>query len=177
VTALDVGPDGALYFATGGRGTDGGIYRVRWTGIATPKSIRFGRGIQEALDQPQLESDWARARVAAIKGKLGESWQTELDRILADRRNSDRDRLRAIELLTYFGPQPTTELLTDLSRDADPAMRARVARLMGGRSGDELTEPLAALLNDKDAWVRRVACESIAHRELARRCGACKPVG
>ena len=32
VTGLDVGPDGALYFCTGGRGTDGGIYRVRWTG-------------------------------------------------------------------------------------------------------------------------------------------------
>jgi putative membrane-bound dehydrogenase-like protein len=164
VTALEVGPDGALYFATGGRGTDGGIYRVRWTGNATAKSIRFGHGIQEALDQPQLESDWARARVAAIKGKLGERWETELDRILSDKRNSAHDRLRAMELLTYFGPQPTPALLIDLSRDADPAMRARVARLMGGRSDDTLTEPLVTLLGDKDAWVRRVACESIAHR-------------
>ncbi len=94
VTALDVGPDGALYFATGGRGTDGGVYRIRWTGTATPKSIRFGHGIQEALDQPQLESDWARAHIAAIKGKLGDRWQTELQRILTDKRNSAHDRLR-----------------------------------------------------------------------------------
>src|SRR4051812_12771269 len=164
VTALEVGPDGALYFSTGGRGTDGGIYRIRWTGTATTKPIRFGHGIQEALDQPQLESDWARARVAAIKGQLGERWQTELDRILTDKRNSAHDQLRAVELLTYFGPQPTPALLTDLSRDGDPAMRARVARLMGGRSDDTLTEPLVTLLGDKDAWVRRVACESIAHR-------------
>jgi HEAT repeat protein len=69
-----------------------------------------------------------------------------------------------VQLLTYFGPQPKTELLSELSHDADPAMRAQVARLMGGRSDDGLTEPLVALLGDKDAWVRRVACESISHR-------------
>ena len=38
VTDLDVGPDGALYFCTGGRGTDGGIYRVRWNGKVPPRS-------------------------------------------------------------------------------------------------------------------------------------------
>jgi putative heme-binding domain-containing protein len=164
VTALDVGPDGALYFATGGRGTDGGIYRIRWTGSAIPKAIRFGHGVQEALDQPQLESDWARAHVAGIKAKLGDRWQIELDRILTDRRNSAHDRLRAIELLTYFGPTPTPTLLVELSHDQDVAMRARAARLMGGRSDAELTEPLVALLGDNDAAVRRVACEAISHR-------------
>jgi putative heme-binding domain-containing protein len=164
VTALDVGPEGALYFATGGRGTDGGIYRVRWSGSTTPKSIRFGQGIQEALDQPQLESDWARARVAAVKGKLGPRWQTELERILTDKRNTPHDRLRSVELLTYFGPQPKSELLVQLTRDEDPTMRARVARLMGGRADEALTQPLISMLNDRDPWVRRVACESVAHR-------------
>ena len=32
VTDLAVGPDGALYFTTGGRGTQSGLYRVRYTG-------------------------------------------------------------------------------------------------------------------------------------------------
>ncbi len=32
VTDLDFGPDGAMYFVTGGRGTQSGLYRVRWTG-------------------------------------------------------------------------------------------------------------------------------------------------
>ena len=59
VTGLDVGPDGSLYFCTGGRGTDGGIYRVRYTGTATPQNISFGQGIRQALEQPQLQSDWA----------------------------------------------------------------------------------------------------------------------
>ena len=166
VTALEVGPDGSLYFATGGRGTDGGIYRIRWTGSAQPQSIRFGHGIQQALDQPQLDSDWARGRIAKIKVDLGERWQTELERILTDKRNTAKDRVRAIELLTYFGPTPTAALLNQLSHDDDAALRVRAARLMGGRPEAEFTEPLTALLSDADPWVRRTACEAIAHRRL-----------
>jgi putative heme-binding domain-containing protein len=32
VTDMAVGPDGALYFTTGGRGTQSGLYRIRYTG-------------------------------------------------------------------------------------------------------------------------------------------------
>jgi putative heme-binding domain-containing protein len=32
VTGLDFGPDGALYFVTGGRRTQSGLYRVKWIG-------------------------------------------------------------------------------------------------------------------------------------------------
>ena len=32
VTDLAVGPDGGLYFSTGGRGTEGGVYRISWRG-------------------------------------------------------------------------------------------------------------------------------------------------
>jgi putative heme-binding domain-containing protein len=164
VTALEVGPDGSLYFATGGRGTDGGVYRIRWTGNAPAKSIRFGHGIQSALDQPQLDSDWARARIAKVKADLGERWQIELERILTDNRNTASDRLRAIDLMTYFGPAPSPALLTQLSQDEHPTMRVRAVRLMGVRAESELDSPLVASLNDGDPWVRRTACESIAHR-------------
>jgi|FLOH01.1.fsa_nt_gi glucose/arabinose dehydrogenase/cytochrome c551/c552 len=34
VTDFEFGPDGALWFVTGGRGTQSGLYRVRWTGPA-----------------------------------------------------------------------------------------------------------------------------------------------
>jgi putative heme-binding domain-containing protein len=34
VTDLTVGPDGAIYFVTGGRGTQSGLYRVTWVGEA-----------------------------------------------------------------------------------------------------------------------------------------------
>jgi putative heme-binding domain-containing protein len=164
VTALDVGPDGALYFSTGGRGTDGGIYRVKWTGTGPPQNISFGQGIQQALDQPQLQSDWARARIAGIRRHLGERWQVELERILTNNRSVAKDRLRALELMTYFGPAPTPALLAALAKDKDPAIRANVARLIGNRTDGELGDPLVMMLRDSDPWVRRVACESVAHR-------------
>src|SRR5262249_43387718 len=44
------------------------------------------------------------------------------------------------------------------------AMRVRVARLMGTQDEDAFAGPLTSLLADSDAWVRRTACESIAHR-------------
>jgi putative heme-binding domain-containing protein len=164
VTGMDVGPDGALYFCTGGRGTDGGVYRVRWTGTPAADDIQFGRGVAEALHQPQLQSDWARMRVAAIKQKSGDGWQRELERVLANSQSPKRDRLRALDLLNYFGPQPSPQLLVQLTQDGDPVMRARAARLMGTRADAEFAAPLAKLLADRDALVRRVACESFAHR-------------
>ena len=32
LTGITFGPDGAMYFTVGGRGTQSAIYRVRWTG-------------------------------------------------------------------------------------------------------------------------------------------------
>lgn len=37
LTSLDFGPDGAMYFVTGGRGTQSGLYRVRYTEELTPE--------------------------------------------------------------------------------------------------------------------------------------------
>ena len=49
VTDLDIGPDGWLYFVTGGRGTGGGVYRVTYNGNI-PESVRnLGSGIAPAI--------------------------------------------------------------------------------------------------------------------------------
>ena len=164
VTGLDVGPDGALYFCTGGRGTDGGIYCVRWVRNPRPQPPDLGRGIQAALRQPQLHSDWARMRIAWVKRSLGGRWQEDLQRIVMSDTSAVEDRQRALDLLTYFGPPPTPALLIHLAFDKDAAMRVRAARLMGNREEAEFSTPLVSLLADGDAWVRRVACEAIAHR-------------
>jgi putative heme-binding domain-containing protein len=38
VCDLAFGPDGAMYFVTGGRGSQSGLYRVTWTGTGDPES-------------------------------------------------------------------------------------------------------------------------------------------
>lgn len=164
VTDLAVGPDGSLYFCTGGRGTDGGIYRLRWTGTVPPEATNLGDGIQQAIRQPQLQGDWARRNIAIVQRQLGDRWGAEITSVLTDRRASSRDRVRALDVMTIFGPAPTHMQLIELSRDPDAALRAKVARLMGTQSDPVFAEPLAQLLEDSDAGVRRVTCEAIAHR-------------
>ena len=167
VTDLAVGPDGALYFCTGGRGTDGGVYRLKWKGNVPAGTLDLGKGIQQALRQPQFQSDWARRRIALVQKSLGDQWGPELERVLGDTRTKQSDRLRVLDLMVYFGPPPTVDSLVKLSRDRDPLMRAKVARLMGTQEDADFAKPLATALRDPDAMVRRISCEAIAHRGVS----------
>ena len=159
VTDIEVGPDGWLYFCTGGRGTDGGVYRVVWTGRVPPRPNT--PGAIEAVYQPQLDSAWARQKVATIQQKLGPQWDQQLIGVAENLKNKPEDRVRALDLMQLFGPFPTTELLAKLSHDRSPEVRAKVAYLMGLHVDDKTAAALVALLKDGDPTVVRVACEAI----------------
>jgi putative heme-binding domain-containing protein len=89
VTGIDFGPDGAMYFTTGGRRTQSGLYRVSWTGSRTqtnrPKSTsppaKKNPDIWNALDSPDL---WTRhgARVE-LEMQPVPQWR---ERVLAEKR-------------------------------------------------------------------------------------------
>ncbi|MBI2823075.1 MAG: c-type cytochrome [Planctomycetia bacterium] len=158
VTDIDVGQDGWLYFCTGGRGTDGGIYRVVWTG-RVPSRPKYS-GVVQAVRQPQLGSAWARQAVATIQEQLGEGWGRQLIGIVENVKNTPEDRARALDLMQLFGPFPQPQLLVRLARDKSPEIRAKVAYLMGLHVDDATTATLSAMLADGDLTVRRVACES-----------------
>jgi putative heme-binding domain-containing protein len=167
-TDIAVGPDGALYFCTGGRGTDGGIYRIRYTGharraVSAPAPDQ-AQGIDRALLQPQIEADWARAKVAAVKQSLDARWESELHAVATDPRRAVAARTRALDLLVFFGPRPGDKLLQTLAADEQPAVRAKAARLMFTSDDPVTRQSLEKLLGDSDALVRRCACESLARR-------------
>ncbi len=164
-TDISVGPDGALYFCTGGRGTDGGVYRVRYTGELARDVVAEQRAIDRALRQPQIDADWARARIAGVKVALGDNWGTELDAAARDTSHTLSERLQALKLMMFFGPRPSEQLLVDLSQDKSTEVRAQAARLMFMQTGESSQQRLVALLEDKDPFVRRVACESLARAD------------
>ncbi|MCC6491653.1 MAG: HEAT repeat domain-containing protein [Pirellulales bacterium] len=163
-TDVAVGPDGALYFCTGGRGTDGGVYRIRYSGAPMAEATDAVSALDQALQQPQVEADWARARVAAAKQRLGARWESELSAAARDLRRPPRERIQALDLLVYFGPRPGDPLLTALAADPEPTLRARAARLMYQSDAPAIRTTLIKLLNDRDALVRRSACESLMRR-------------
>ncbi len=163
-TDIAVGPDGALYFCTGGRGTDGGIYRIRWTDNqpgSRQASADAPTDIETSLQQPQLDADWAKAKVAGVKRRLGQAWDQQLTALASATDRKHTDRLRALDLLVALGPAPTEQLLTQLASDKSVDIRARAARLLFAHRTTTSRDTLVDLLGDDDPFVRRGACETL----------------
>jgi putative heme-binding domain-containing protein len=161
VTDLEVGPDGHLYFVTGGRGTAGGLYRVRWKG-KVPESVKnLGEGISAVIRQPQLNSAFSRQKVALLKRKLGSAWEKNLIGVAASSTNPTAYRLQALDVMQLYGPTPSEQFILHLSKEKNEQIRGRAAELMGQRASDATKARLVAMLSDKDRYVRRKACEAM----------------
>ena len=161
VTDLDVGPDGAMYFCTGGRGTAGGVYRVIYKGQIPDRMKNLGSGIAAAIRQPQLESAWSRQEIASIKRELGKEWGQLVAGVAYSNDNPSHYRTRAMDLMQLFGPVPSEDLLLELSRAENEEVRARAAMLMGLHPERRTGQRLTAMLEDSDPRVKRAACEAI----------------
>lgn len=167
VTDLEVGPDGWLYFTTGGRGTGGGIYRVVWRGQVPQDVQDLGTGLTSVIRQPQLSASYSRQTIAAIRKQMGTNWDHSLIGVARSAANPAHYRLQALDLMQLFGPPPTPELLLELSQEPNEQVRAKAADLMGLHVTDETNARLVALLGDNDRTVRRKACESLARADHA----------
>ncbi len=161
VTDLEVGPDGAMYFCTGGRGTAGGVYRVVYKGEIPDRMKNLGTGIAAAIRQPQLESAWARQEIATIKRELGDKWGQLVAGVAYSNDNPPHYRTRAMDLMQLFGPVPSEDLVLELGRAPNEAVRASAARLMGLHPGKRSADQLVEMLGDSDLRVRRAACEAM----------------
>lgn len=161
ITDLSVGPDGALYFVTGGRGSNGGIFRVKWKGDVPESVSNLGEGISQVIRQPQVDSAWARQEIAAVRTSLGDAWSKQLRGVARSTANPWYYRTRALTLMQLFGPDPDASLLESLSRDENEIVRAKSVELMGLFPSEETHARLVKLLDDPDRIVRRRACEAL----------------
>lgn len=162
ITDLEVGPDGWLYFSTGGRGTDGGIYRVRWNGEIPAQVSNLGSGITKAIRQPQIYSAYGRQAAAVLKKELGTEWAEQIAGVAYSSENPARYRMQALDLMQLLGPVPTTEMLVELSNSTSEQVQIKCARMLGLHGDDsEAQNQLRKLLRDENEAVRITACESI----------------
>ena len=166
VTDLDVGPDGWLYFCTGGRGTSGNIYRVVWNEKIPAEQRDLGQGIVRAVRQPQTQSAWGRQAVSLLRRDLDDIWDQEIRRFVSDVNNSPSERAHALQLMHLLGPPPADIELRELSLDAEPLVRAKAAYLMGLIGNQTTSTRLAEMLRDHTAFVRRQAAEALARKEV-----------
>ncbi len=160
VTDIDVGPDGWLYFCTGGRGTRGSIFRiVATTPVANPPQPA---GIRMAVQQPQLQSAWARQAVSTLAHTMKQEWGKGIRQFVANRSNSPSERAQALQLMHLVGPPPSDVELVEYSLDRESIVRNRCAYLLGLIGNDISTMRLIEMLRDDSSFVRRQACDSLA---------------
>lgn len=162
VTDLEVGPDGALYAVTGGRGTQGNVYRISPRTYTLPTSEP---GMQQALRLPQISSSWSRQQAAKIKQEMGSTWSIQLRKAALDGNRPEDERLQAIYLSQLVGPAFSVDTLIGLSSDANIRVRRSAAYLMGLRLDDAAAQRLVELFADPDQGVRRRACEALVRQE------------
>lgn len=165
VTDLAVGADGALYFCTGGRGTAGGVYRVVYQGKVPDAMKQVGTGIAAAVRQPQLDAAWARQAIATVRHKLGDDWDRQVAGVAYSDENPAAYRIRAINLMQMYGPEPSEELLIELSKTANEAVRSRATMQLGLSPSRRAAKRLEELLGDPDLHVVGAACQAILRSE------------
>jgi putative heme-binding domain-containing protein len=162
VTDLAVGPDGALYFTMGGRSSQGGVYRIVFTGYSPrPQPRDF---VHAVYDQPQPLAAWSRQalrkqwdgltdaeRLAAVAQMIGANPKEKV---------STADRIKALTALQALAPPRDAKwLIAQMHGEAD--LRAHAVWLMGVNGCKDSQEVLVKALADDDALVRRRACEAL----------------
>jgi putative heme-binding domain-containing protein len=158
ITDVEVGADGLVYFTTGGRTTEGGVFKVTYNG-PTPAAPRL-TPILAVVRQAQPLSSWGHAAVARARTELGDGWASGLEGLARDRKARGEDRAQAVYVLQRHGPAPSVALLADLMREADADVRA-AAVFAAGVQGAKAAAVAAAGLKDMSPLVQRRAAEAL----------------
>jgi putative heme-binding domain-containing protein len=158
ITDVEVGPDGMMYFTTGGRNTTGGLWRLRYKGTVPPAPDMAG--ILAVVRQPQPLSSWGWANIEKVKASMGAGFGAELEKLARNPGAASMDRMRALLEMQRHGAAPNAALLTALAKDKSADVRAAVT-YVAGIQGETAKAIAAAGLKDADPVVRRRAAEAL----------------
>ena len=174
ITDLSVGPDGALYFCTGGRGTEGGIYRIHWTGNVPEAFRNLKNDMAKIVRSPQPMSPWTMQQKALLRIKMKSRWSQSLRGIVNETANKPVYRQNAINAMLLYGPRPSVDEVIEWTRDPSSTVRRAATQLLAslkdsrksGASREKTKSALVRLVGDEDTFVRRTACETMVRLEM-----------
>ncbi|MGE0610446.1 MAG: HEAT repeat domain-containing protein, partial [Pirellulales bacterium] len=165
VSDVEVDRDGSLIFCTGGRGTEGGVYRLSYVGEGTTDAVPAAETIEDALALPQPSARWSRELAGKIKSAHRALWEARLTK--AARSDDPNVQIRALTLMSQVGPTPPTALLIDVTTAKSAEVRGFAAFLLGDRADATVLPALGKLLDDPSPIVQRRACEALVRSGLA----------
>lgn len=162
-TDVEVGSDGSLYVSVGGRGTRGGVYRIRYVGEGTSDSAGKAPGLipdeklTRVLTAPQPLSSWSRAEWKPIAKELG----ADVFRTAAtDVSVPAASRIRAIEILVEVFQGVDQSFLDELLKSDSAEVRARAVWAAGRSASVPLdATTLNRCLEDPSPLVARCGLE------------------
>jgi putative heme-binding domain-containing protein len=166
-TDIEVGPDGAVYFTTGGRGTLGGLFRVTFG--APAEAPTHSDAVTAAVLAPSPLSSFTRKAVMDAKARAGADWTTKLihEHALNPQKPASM-RVRALDLLNETGDATQAQALSQVclaaAKDADPQVRAKAVQILGQVRDEQARAAVRAALEDTDAFVVRRAAESLVRQ-------------
>ncbi len=164
ITDLEVGPDGNIYFTTGGGPGQGGLYKVSWTG-AKPQQPDM-TGILAVVRQPQPLSTWGWAAIERAKASLGAGFGGELEKLARNASATPQDRTRAVLEMQRHGVPPGADLLKALLKDKSADVRAAAVYVAGVQTDAAAKSIAASALKDGDPVVQRRAAEALVRQGL-----------
>lgn len=171
---LEIGPNGDLFVAIGGRHTRGGVFRIRYVSTDVSEArdnpaISSDDPLKELLDAPMPLSAWSRKKWVPAAQAIGP------DSIVAatlDTRLSTSHRVRAIEILVELFDGLPVDVARNLVTHDDALVVARMAWAIGIRTAAERLEALrllAGLTDHRDPRVSRAAWEGLARQKALPR--------
>ncbi len=166
---LAVGPQGDLYVAIGGRGTAGGVFRIRFepaesNGKVPPAKDQSPVDALSPLDEVLLAdqplASWSRAHWIPLAQRLGRDAFTAA---ILNHAN-EAAQVRAVEVLVeVFAGVPIEVVRQAIEADVPASAQARLAWALGlGHPSDEAAAALAQLTAHANHRVQRAAWESLA---------------
>ncbi len=197
VTDLDFGPDGAMYFITGGRQTQSGLYRVRYVGNGdgkTPPAAKEPTPSGETPDEQalaeaaaarrmrrQLESFHGHEDALAIPAawphlSSDDPWIRGAARVAIEAQPTGQWHERA---LTEQEPTAALTALLALARTADKAAQPQLLARLGQFSWSPLADEQRMILlrSYELALIRLGEPDSATAADIARRLTAVFPCG
>ena len=165
ITDLEVGPDGNIYFTTGGNAGQGGLYKVTWTGAKPAQPDMTGILARRPPAAAALELGLGRDRTGeGVDGRVVRG-RARKARAQRDRRVGATARARFSKCSGTARP-PSPDLLKALMTDKDANVRAAAVYVAGVQTSDGAKAVAAAALKDASPIVKRRAAEALVRQGL-----------
>ena len=175
IVGMTVDPRGDMYFAVGGRKTQGSVYRIRYTGSPPPitekdskkeQTLRrkLGNQLFDVLTANQPLANWARARWEPAVKQIGTE---RFERRGAGCERAERYASCALEIVTEIGPGPSEELLDESKNERSAVFLSRLAWAISRTPlNHQRIETLMRLTTRREPSIRRAVWEALCATEV-----------